>query len=162
MNWSPAHLHLLVNHLPILGAPFVLLVLAWGAFTRSRDVTRLALWLMVPLALVGFLADQSGDSAKHQLKAESWIDKALVHEHEERADTTVIVFYVVGALGALALWRRRSHPDERWPLGVAAVALTTASLLAAWTGLAGGVIRHDEIRPAAAAPAATSVSFRTD
>ncbi|MGH7591318.1 MAG: hypothetical protein ACREL2_07740 [Gemmatimonadales bacterium] len=144
-----------MNHFPILGAPFVLLVLAWGVFTRSRDVTRLALWLMIPLALVAFLVDQSGDSAKHQLKNAPWIDKALVHEHEERADTTVVVFYIVGAIGALTLWRRRQHPDERWPIGVAAIALTAASLLAAWTGLAGGVIRHDEIRPGAGAPTVT-------
>lgn len=154
MNWSATHIHLLVNHLPILGAPFVLVVLAWGYFTRSRDVTRLALWLMVPLALAAFLADQTGDSAKDQLRGAPWIERSLVHAHEEQADTTVIVFYVVGAIGALALWRRRRHPDERWPLGVAAVALTAATLLVAWTGLLGGVIRHDEIRPTppAAAP----------
>ena len=152
MNWSAAHIHLLVNHLPILGAPFVLLVLAWGFLTRSRDVTRLGFWLMVPLALAGFLADQTGDSAKHQLRDASWIERPLVHEHEERADDTVVVFYIVGALGALALWRRRSHPDERWPVGVAAIALAVATLLAAWTGLAGGFIRHDEVRPAPTAP----------
>ena len=154
MNWSAAHIHLLVNHLPILGAPFVLLVLAWGYFTKSRDVTRLALWLMIPLALAGFLADQSGDSAKDQVENAAWFDKALVHEHEERADVTVIVFYVAAAVGALALWRRRAHPDERWPIGIAAVTLAAAALLAAWTGLAGGVIRHDEVRPGATLPAA--------
>lgn len=151
---SPIHLHLLVNHLPILGAPFVLLVLAWGYLTRSKDVTRLALWLMIPLAVAGFLADQTGDSAKDQVENAAWYDKALVHEHEERAESTVIVFYVVAAVGALALWRRRRHPDERWPVGIAALALAIAALLAAWTGLAGGVIRHDEIRPGATLPAA--------
>ena len=154
MNWSAAHMHLLVNHLPILGAPFVLLVLAWGYVTKSRDVTRLALWLMIPLALAAFLADQTGDPAKDQVEKAAWFDKALMHEHEERADVTVVVFYVAAAVGALALWRRRRHPDERWPIGLAAVALAAAALLAAWTGLAGGVIRHDEVRPGAAAPAA--------
>ncbi|MFI5234660.1 MAG: hypothetical protein ACHQXA_03025 [Gemmatimonadales bacterium] len=155
MNWSPAHFHLLVNHLPILGAPFVLLLLLWGMLARSRDLTRAALWLTLPLALAGFVADQSGDSAKHALRSASWVERPLVEEHEHRADLAEIGLYAAAAAGVLALWWGRTRPADRWPAGLTAAVLFVAALLAAWTGLAGGVIRHTEIRtevPALSAP----------
>ena len=150
---SPIHLHLLVNHLPILGAPFVLLLLAWGWLARSRDLTRAALWLTVPLALTGLLADQTGDAAKHALRDASWIERPLVHEHEERADLAEIALYAAGAGGLFALWWGRKRAEERWPAALTGAVPLLAALLAAWTGLAGGVIRHDEIRPGTALPA---------
>lgn len=153
MTWTPAHLHLLVNHVPILGAGFTLLLLAWGLARRSREVIRLALWLTLPLALAGFLADQTGDAAKHELRNAPWVERTLVHEHEERADAAVVVLYLTAASAVFALWRMRRHPDERWPAGLTTMILAVATLLAAWTGLAGGVIRHDEIRSVAAAGA---------
>lgn len=151
MTLNGAHWHLLLNHLPILGSGFVLFLLAWGLARRSREVTQLALWLTLPLALAALLADQTGDAAKHALRDAPWVERTLVHEHEERADLAEIALYATTVMGALALWRSRRHADERWPAALTLALLVIAALLAAWTGLAGGVIRHDEIRPAAAA-----------
>lgn len=149
MTWTAAHWHLLLNHLPILGGGFVLLLLLWGLARRSREVTRLALWLTLPLAPIGFAANQTGEAAEDGIRETAWFDRDLVHEHEERGETAVIFLYATAAVGALALWRTRRRADERWPAGVTALVLATATALSAWTGLAGGVIRHDEIRPPA-------------
>jgi heme A synthase len=149
---SSVHLHLLVNHIPILGAAFVLLLLLWGLLARSRDLTRAALWLALPLFIAGFVADRTGDAASERIESLSWVDRSQVHEHEERAEAVVIVLGATAVLAAFALWRGRTRPEERWPAGLAAVAVFVALLLGAWTGLAGGQIRHDEIRPGAVLP----------
>ena len=52
MDLSPAHLHLVLNHIPVLGTMlFAPLVLVWGLLRRSRDVTQIGLLLAVLLAI---------------------------------------------------------------------------------------------------------------
>jgi hypothetical protein len=41
MNLNPAHIHLILNHIPILGTMiFAPLVLIWGLVRHSRDITQ--------------------------------------------------------------------------------------------------------------------------
>ena len=40
---NAAHLHLMVNHLPVVGTPVILALLLWGLVRRSRDIQRAAL-----------------------------------------------------------------------------------------------------------------------
>jgi hypothetical protein len=49
MTW--AHLHLALNHVPVVGLP-LLLLLAWGLARRSPEVTRASFALLVLLALI--------------------------------------------------------------------------------------------------------------
>ena len=52
MDLSPVHLHLVLNHIPVLGTLlFAPLVLFWGLLRRSRDVTHVGLLLAVLLAV---------------------------------------------------------------------------------------------------------------
>jgi len=46
------HLHLMLNHLPVLGVPALLALLLWGLARGMPAVTRGALWLTVVLAVV--------------------------------------------------------------------------------------------------------------
>jgi hypothetical protein len=48
VSWT--HLHLMVNHLPVLGAPALLLMLAWALMRRSPALAGAALWGTVLLA----------------------------------------------------------------------------------------------------------------
>ena len=38
MNW--AHLHLALNHVPVIGLPIVLLLLAWAILRRSTELLK--------------------------------------------------------------------------------------------------------------------------
>ena len=50
MSW--AHLHLALNHVPVIGLPIVLLLLAWAMVRRSPELTKASLGLLVLLAIV--------------------------------------------------------------------------------------------------------------
>ena len=152
MDFSVAHLHLMFNHIPVLGAPFLALLLLIGLIRRSAELQRVALGLTVLLALVTIPIYLTGDPAQEQVENQPWFDKDRGHDHEERADAALVGMLVAGAVALGGLWLRRKTPDVRRPLaGLALAALLVASGLLAWTALGGGQIRHDEVRGAAGA-----------
>ena len=57
---NQAHLHLLLNHLPILGALFGLLILAGGFLLKYDTVKRTALGLFVLSAILAIPAYLTG------------------------------------------------------------------------------------------------------
>ncbi|HMV30796.1 MAG TPA: hypothetical protein PKA50_01645, partial [Gemmatimonadales bacterium] len=104
---SAAHLHLMFNHLPVLGTPLVLSLLLWGLIRRSRDVQRAALGAAVVVAALSYPVFLTGEPAEEQVEDAAWMQERLVHEHEERAEAALIAIMVTGALALVPLWQGR-------------------------------------------------------
>ena len=137
---SVAHLHLLLNHVPLIGIVGVALLFALALRRRSDELSRVALGVTVALALVAGAVFLTGEPAEE-----------LVERHEEAALLATIAFGGLGVLAAgVLLWARR-HPLPRRTatLGLAGALALTA--LVGWTANLGGMIRHTEIRPGAVA-----------
>ncbi len=142
------HLHLMSNHLPILGTPLVAALLFWGFIRRSREILRTALGAAVIVAALSYPVFLTGGPAEEQVEDAGWMKERLVHEHEERAEAGLIAILLTGALGAVVLWQSRA--GRRVPTmtaGLTLAGLAVSSGLFGWAALAGGVIRHDELRP---------------
>jgi len=154
------HIHLLVNHAPILGAFFALALIV-ASFMFAPDVLRrTALVVLVGVGLAGAAANYSGDPAEDAIRGFPGVRRAVIHEHEEFAEKSFLVGAVVGvlALGALIRWRRVPLPQ-----GVTFGALAGAAVVSgmmAYTGLLGGQVRHTEVRPDATASDAMTVEPR--
>jgi hypothetical protein len=144
MDLSAAHLHLVLNHIPVLGTMlFAPLVLLWGLIRHSRDVTRIGLLLTVLLAVTAIPIYLTGEPAEEQLENQPWFDKQRVEAHEERAEAVLVT----------GLWLARGGRPERQGISaVVLVGLVVSAVLFALAALDGGQIRHDEIRPTAVAP----------
>ena len=146
---SGVHLHLLVNHAPILGALFALALLA-ASFIWAPDVLRrTALVVLIGTGIAGFVADQSGEPAEDAIRGFPGVKRAVIREHEEFAEKSFIAASIVGvlAIGVLVRWRRTPIPQ-----GVAVGALVGAAVVSGmmvYTGLLGGQVRHTEVRPGA-------------
>jgi len=159
MNYffSATHLHLMLNHVPVLGTIFVLIVLVWGLVRRSREITSLGLLFTVILALVTIPIYLTGDPTEEAQEHAPWFDKQRAHDHEEKAERGLIAVLVTGAvaLGALYL-RRGGRPGNGAVTGLATAGLAVSAGLFALAALEGGQIHHEELRPAGAvtAPAA--------
>lgn len=147
--FSGVHLHLLVNHAPILGALFALALLV-ASYRWAPDVLRrTALVVLIGTALAAVVADLTGDPAEDAIRGLPGVKREVIHAHEEFADKSYIAAAVVGvlALGALVRWRRAPLPG-----GVALGALVGAAVVSGmmvYTGLLGGQVRHTEVRPGA-------------
>ena len=152
---NDAHLHLLLNHLPIIGALISALLLACGLAAKSKDLTRAALALTVLFAVVTYPAAGSGDEAKEVIEEMAGISEDRIEEHEERAEKAVIAMYVSGAVALLGLALGMRGEVPRWAAALCLVLLLATSGLMGWTGKAGGEIRHPETRPGFVAPEAS-------
>jgi len=153
---NAAHLHLILNHLPIVSVPMVAIVVAWGLVRRSRDIVRLGLGLAIAVAVVTYPIFLTGESAEEIVEDTAWGAEALIEEHEERATVALIAVLVTGALSAVALWQLRGdRPLKLAVPSVVVVALLVSSGVLGLTALDGGKIRHDEIRADQGATAET-------
>lgn len=154
-----AHLHLLLNHFPIIGSALavpLLLIAAWRTREWSAVLAPVVVLGIAGLSAVG--ANLTGEPAEELIEDRPGISERWTHEHEERADVAT-GFAVVGALGAgglLYLASRKGETPRVAVGGLLALTLATNGVMA-WTGLAGGRIHHPELRPAGDAPAAPEV-----
>jgi hypothetical protein len=155
---NPAHLHLMVNHIPVLGTVFVALLLAWALYRGSAELTRVGLAGGVLVAALTYPVFLTGEPAENSVEDAPWLQESRVHEHEERAEAGLIAVVITGLIAAVALWQGRGgRPLPRGLAGLSLAGLVLSAGLFAWTALAGGVIRHDEIRgPGAAAGASAT------
>lgn len=147
MDWP--HLHVLGNHLPIIGLPVAFVLTIWGLLRGSKELLRAAAVGAVLFGLSGWAASASGERADEVLDRAgvAWFDEAVVHEHEERAETAMVLGLVAAALGLVLLWKGRGAGGVPVRLGwLMAGVLAIGTVLMAWTGLAGGMIRHDEFQ----------------
>ncbi|MCC6410507.1 MAG: hypothetical protein IT270_02535 [Saprospiraceae bacterium] len=152
---NQAHLHLLLNHLPILGSLFGILTLLAGFLLKNDTVKRTALGLFAVAAITAIPAYLTGESAEEVVESMPGVTENLIEAHEDMAN---IFLWVVGALGLLSL--ATLYADFKAQritstLYIITFAVSIAAMgLAARVGITGGEIRHTEIRNDATASAA--------
>jgi hypothetical protein len=153
MPIDAAHLHLALTHLPVIGAPFLLLLLTIGLLRGWNEVVTVALALAVGLAVVTGAVYLTGDPAEEMVERAAWFSESITELHEERAAVALAATVVTGLLAAAALLLRSKG---RLLARLTWAGLLVSTLLLGWTAWSGGQIRHDEIRPAAATQASRS------
>jgi len=148
---SAVHLHLLLNHLPVIGTVIALCLLAFAALRGDARVGRVSLALLAALAVAAVVTYLTGEPAEESVEGMAGVSEALIEGHEEAALLATIALGVVGAasLAALVLFRRRTLSRGAM-LGLLVAGLVPAGALA-YTANLGGRIRHPEIRAGATA-----------
>jgi len=151
------HLHLLVNHLPVLGSIFAILLLVWSLVRKNTELARAALGLFAIAAITGLAAYFTGEPAEHIAEDIAGVSRAAVHAHEESAELATVLLggYGVFALVVLLNLRKGSATFPRRLMVVALLLSFIPAGAMAWTANQGGKIRHPEIT-SAGAPMATS------
>jgi hypothetical protein len=154
---NTAHVHLLLNHLPVMGTVIGILLLALARIRRSDELLRASLGLYVLLAASAVVVYLTGDGAEDLVERLPDVSKPLIEQHEEAALAATIALGIYGVAGAIALIVARGRALPRWAASAALVLALIPGGLMAWTANLGGQIRHSEIRgdaPVATAPEA--------
>ena len=118
---SGAHPHLLVNHVPIMGAFFGLSLLIASYLFAADVLRRTAFAVLVVTALAASASDLSGDAAEEAVKGLPGVTRERIRAHKDIAEKSDILAGVVAVVSGLM----------------------------AYTGLLGGRVRHTEVRPGA-------------
>jgi uncharacterized membrane protein len=147
---SPVHLHLILNHLPVIGTVIGVLLLAVALLRRSSELAKVTLGLFALLGVAAIAVFLTGEPAEELVEKLPGFSEAITEEHEEVARVATIAMAAFGAaaLAALAVFRR--HPLPRWVAAGGLVAALAVGGLMGYTGYLGGQVRHTEVRPDAA------------
>jgi hypothetical protein len=152
--FTPAHVHLALNHIPIIGLAVACLPLLVGILFHSRGA--LASGLLAVVLCVGTMPAimETGEAAQESFadgSIEPGMDaagKAAFREHSGRAKFTAPVLYAAGILALVALLALIKFPRQAAIIGWAVLIGNLLSIsLSVWTAEAGGRIRHPEFRP---------------
>jgi len=145
------HIHLLLNHLPVIGIFIGLVVFALGVWRRNDSWTRLALGFFVVVALASLATMLTGEGAEEAVERLPGVTDAIIEPHEDAAKLASIAAYVLGAVSLASLiWVRGRMLPRALTVTVVPLVLLVTGLMA-YTANLGGQIRHTEIRAGAVA-----------
>ena len=144
---TAVHLHLSLNHLPVVGSVFALALLAWGFWRRSEVLQRAGLAAVIIVAVAALAAYLTGEPAWEDIMDLPGDNDPYILAHQSAAQFAFGAASLTGimALITLATGRRRKPVVVWLVIGVLMLSLATAGLMGYAANL-GGMIRHTEIR----------------
>jgi len=150
---NAAHLHLILNHLPIVAVPVALVFLLQSFRSGSQASRRFAFLVLMVSALSAVPVFLTGEPAEEVVEHLPGVLESLIEKHEEAGEVAMVLSVITGVLAFIGFLVDRSASEgsalgRRVRLSRAAVvfsALLTMGALA-YTGSLGGQIRHTEIR----------------
>ena len=144
---SAPHWHLVLNHLPSVGALVALCLLVAARSVGSRDLTRASLLLFVVFSLVAIPTFVTGAAAGWAIQTTPGITERAVAAHQDAALLALAALLVTGGLSWFTLWRDRRRPAfDGWAAAAVLPSGALALVLMLWTARLGGDINHPEIR----------------
>lgn len=143
---NAAHLHLILNHFPIIGTAITVLVLGYGLMINNDHIKRLGMFLIILLALVTIPVFATGDEADGFIKGQEGVLEENIEPHEEFAEKSVIAMYITGGIALIGLLIfRKTKPVPMWFGLVLLGFLIVVNMMMIYTGHLGGKISHSEI-----------------
>jgi uncharacterized membrane protein len=144
---NDAHLHLMVNHFPIVGVVFGFGILISGLYFRNNGIKNTAYSVFIVAAIAAFLSMYTGEGAEELVEDMPNIGLQIIHEHEEYAEKLALILYALGLLSIYGFYLNvKTHTRARLVSIIVLVIAGIAFIFALKTGKSGGEVRHTEIR----------------
>ena len=157
-----SHLHLVLNHIPVIGSVVAFGLMLLALLRRSADLRRAALEVIVLVGLISLPAYLSGAGAQLDVSKSAGVAVTMVRAHHDAALLGSGFMLLTVMVAWVGLWqtRRRARP-ARGVLGtVLLLTIITLALMGRAANL-GGQIRHPEVTPMEAAQLAESAGWMT-
>jgi uncharacterized membrane protein len=160
---NEAHVHLLVNHFPIIGVIIGFLVLVTGFIFRNEPVKRIALGIFVFASLFAVPTFISGGAAEDIVERIPGISESHIEAHEEIAEVYIWIISTLGIVSLLTFLSDYSRTRySKWLYLLAIVVAMGTMVVATQVGTTGGEIRHSEIRARQTSTDADKVNLDAD
>ncbi len=156
-NFTPTHLHLLLNHFPTIGFIIGLGLFVIAMIAKSEHLKLGSLVVLVGISIITIPTYITGNAAGEVICGvaanlpgachDTTISRSLIDQHEGAALQALLLMTLTGGLAWLGMWQwRRFGAMPGWNhvavLLFGVITLATVSRAAA----IGGEIRHPEIR----------------
>jgi hypothetical protein len=143
---NAAHVHLLFNHLPIIGSVIGGLILIYAVFAKSERTIIAAYAVLALSAVGGVITYFTGEGAEEIVENISGISKGAIEQHESFAFFAFIGITLVGLASLVGLFLQYKKSSFASTVAwVTFFASIVAFSLLAGAGYTGGQIRHTEL-----------------
>jgi hypothetical protein len=145
---KPGYLHVIINHLPIIGLAMGIFAMAIALFLRSRAAQITALAVVTFAATSGPVVFITGEKAYKPIrKLTDDAGSDYLDEHMDRAEQTIGLFYALAILALAGQFVPIWWPKTGTPIFTLTLLLAIISLGAAiYVAQPAGKIRHSEFR----------------
>lgn len=156
------HVHLLLNHFPIIGTIIGLCLFLGALIGKSEDLEWASFVVFLGIALLSIPTYMSGAAAQDAIKDLPGVSAALMGAHQDAALLAYLFMEITGAVAWFGLWqfRRNSRMGRGVVYAVLVLAVLTVGLMAN-AGNLGGLIRHPEILSGPDAPPTAGIVHPT-
>lgn len=141
-----AHVHLIMNHIPVIGLPIALVFLGFGLYRRNNLMQRFSLLVLFGLAVMVLPVYLTGEPAEKVIEHLPGVTESFIEAHEDAALVSLILTLVTGVTAAIAFWFQKDEKKGRRAnfvvIGIACLAVISL----AYTANLGGKVRHTELR----------------
>ena len=104
---DPVHVHLFLNHVPIVGSFAAVLLLAYAAIRKSDEVMRVGLVALVLTALVAIPVYLTGEPSEDIVEKLPGVSEAFMEEHEDAGKLALIAAIVTAIATSPLLGSKR-------------------------------------------------------
>ena len=144
---NEAHLHMVVNHFPIIGTILAIGILIAGLLSKNRSIINTSYVLFVIGAIFGILSMNTGEGAEELVEDMPGIGWKVIHEHEELAEKMALLLDFLGVLSLVGFYFQYKKNAKEKLVSYIILLIGIASLFVIQkVGTSGGEIRHTEIR----------------
>ncbi|HET6363952.1 MAG TPA: hypothetical protein VFG02_02785 [Nitrospirota bacterium] len=145
MNW--AHVHLIINHFPVIGILGAILLLVYSLVRKSEEVKMMSLGVFAIIALLTLAVYFTGEAAEKIVKNLPGVTETYIGRHEEIASLTLVLMEILGITSVAGLvLLRRSGAIPKWLAVMILILSLITAVVVNLTANFGGQIRHTEIR----------------
>ena len=146
------HLHIVLNHFPLIGSVFVLGLLIASAYMKNDDMRRVSLILFVVLGLLAIPTYITGAAAGWAYQGRPDMSAQILAAHRDAALLAFTFLGLTGIVSWLVLWRERRYGRTSSAGFIAVLVLGFIALLTIIeTGSLGGTVIRPELREGAMA-----------
>jgi uncharacterized membrane protein len=149
---NTAHIHLMITHLPIIGAFIGLLILVFAYLKKDANVKTAAYIVFVVCAIGTCIAYATGEGAEELVENLPGVVEAAVETHEDAAMYSLVSMIALGVMSMIGIIQIRWNASKFNFIHSLILVLSLLSMATiTYTGNLGGKIRHTEITNASAA-----------
>ena len=144
----PVQVHLVLNHVPLVGLVFGLIFSVLGMKRSSPQFYLAGLRIFWGMGVIAIPIVLSGLRSADALSGSSWLNAIAVARHQRAGMLTLVVLMALSAVSETILFRsHRSfvYPTKRVRTAVRVIASVGLGVML-WTSSLGGELRHTELK----------------
>ena len=146
---NAAHIHLILNHFPVIGTIIGIGILAFGLLLKNNTIKKVALILFIVTAILTIPVFLSGEDAEGIVENIEGVSETMMEEHEELAEKSIWLMGFLGIISFFNFYTMIKNISVSFTKKITVltllVSLVTFGFFVQVANL-GGKIRHSEIR----------------